>query len=161
MRGLIVVGLIISILIYIDSEILWWFFGTCLFIGSVFVYISYGVISKNVDKVYDNIRDIEDASFQIYPNSSLKRRIFVAHMQGKIGKNDYPYPSHNISTHLKNLEIDGMYDKSIVKRQYKNLAKKYHPDTYQGDLSSEEINDKFNRITDSKNYLLKELDERN
>ena len=44
-----------------------------------------------------------------------------------------------------------------MKKQYKKLAKKYHPDTNQGDKEAEKM---FKKLNDYYRYLLKQLGEK-
>jgi hypothetical protein len=64
-----------------------------------------------------------------------------------------PYSSNLRKEHIKNLfEEDKPFDslnKEIIKRQYKKIAKKYHPDLYSGEPA------KFQSIQESYQFLLK------
>ncbi len=52
------------------------------------------------------------------------------------------------------MELKFPLQPDIVKRQYKKLAKKYHPDTNKGDKESEKL---FQRLTEAYHYIMERL----
>lgn len=52
------------------------------------------------------------------------------------------------------LGIDRNADEKTIKKAYRKLAKKYHPDTNQGDKDAEE---KFKQLTNAYSLLLAKL----
>ncbi|MDR1026220.1 MAG: DnaJ domain-containing protein [Lactobacillus sp.] len=68
---------------------------------------------------------------------------------------DEIFYSREEKEYLKLLELDTQsLDVKNLKKQYKKLAKKYHPDTNLGDKKMEE---KFKQLTHAYNYLLKKI----
>ena len=62
-----------------------------------------------------------------------------------------PRPNSDQEKALKELSLQGLVTRDIVKAQYKNLAKKYHPDTKGGDKSAEE---RLKRVNNAYSLLM-------
>jgi len=114
----------------------------------------------NIDKFCDKYYKYNLFARNILKEKVIKKRLEFLKKQEEIDKNQYTNKSYKNNKILKcfnNLEItsDMINDKSkikdVIKKQYKKVAKKYHPDLNPNDIHAAH---KFQIISDSKDYLL-------
>lgn len=81
-------------------------------------------------------------------------------MNGKYNPPQQPIkkPHERLLLAANFLEVEFPLKLSEVKKQYKKLAKKYHPDTNAGDKEAEEM---FKKLNEYYRYILKHLGEEN
>ena len=59
----------------------------------------------------------------------------------------------NYTKALKILGLQDNYTEAELKKNYRNLAKKYHPDHHGEEENAEELAEKFKEINAAKNFL--------
>lgn len=94
--------------------------------------------------------------FYVFIINQLKRQKEQEEFRKQFGDGDYSkediVKTHIINLFEKELPLSEL-NKSMIKKQYRSMAKKYHPDVCQ-----EEDKDKFASINTSYNYLLELID---
>lgn len=90
--------------------------------------------------------------FYTFLINQIKKQKEQAEFKQQFGEGNYTkediVKKHIINLFESSMDINTL-TKSDVKKQYRNMAKKYHPDVYKGDEK-----DKFNSINKSYNFLL-------
>ena len=90
--------------------------------------------------------------FYTFLINQIKKQKEQAEFKQQFGEGNYTkediVKKHIINLFESSIDINTL-TKSDVKKQYRNMAKKYHPDVYKGDEK-----DKFNSINKSYNFLL-------
>ena len=90
--------------------------------------------------------------FYTFLINQIKKQKEQAEFKQQFGEGNYTkediVKKHIINLFESSKDINTL-TKSDVKKQYRNMAKKYHPDVYKGDEK-----DKFNSINKSYNFLL-------